>query len=136
MKGALLSSRDLKLDNTLLDQHLIGPEYPPILKLCDFGFAKDWTVEANMYTSIGYVSAESFFNHTPPGPCAESFVVQVLTFYLSLARDLKLDNTLLSSDDPPLIKLCDFGFAREWQADALMYTHIGYAITCLCPLVL
>lgn len=45
---------------------------------------------------------------------------------LCLARDLKLDNTLLSDDEPPLIKLCDFGFAREMQADVLMFTHIGY----------
>ncbi|KAK9916167.1 hypothetical protein WJX75_009636 [Coccomyxa subellipsoidea] len=42
-------------------------------------------------------------------------------------RDLKLDNTLLSDDEPPLIKLCDFGFARQWegQNNAQMFTHIG-----------
>lgn len=30
-------------------------------------------------------------------------------------RDLKLDNALLDSSDPPLIKLCDFGFAKSWE---------------------
>ena len=40
-------------------------------------------------------------------------------------RDLKLDNTLMSDDQPPRIKLCDFGFAKEWQSDAQMFTHIG-----------
>ncbi|KAK9809119.1 hypothetical protein WJX72_009585 [[Myrmecia] bisecta] len=40
-------------------------------------------------------------------------------------RDLKLDNTLLDSSNPPVIKLCDFGFAKTWTADANMYTHIG-----------
>ena len=40
-------------------------------------------------------------------------------------RDLKLDNTLLSSDSPPVLKLCDFGFAKTWTEDANMYTHIG-----------
>ena len=42
-------------------------------------------------------------------------------------RDLKLDNTLLSDDEPPLLKLCDFGFARQWegQNNAQMFTHIG-----------
>ena len=40
-------------------------------------------------------------------------------------RDLKLDNTLMSDDRPPRIKLCDFGFAKEWQSDAQMFTHIG-----------
>ena len=101
--------RDLKLDNTLLDQAELGGAYPPLLKLCDFGFAKGWTTDANMYTHIGYAPSK------PP-----------FTRCFCLARDLKLDNTLLSDDQPPLIKLCDFGFAREWQADALMYTHIGY----------
>ena len=45
-------SRDLKLDNTLLDD-----SSPPQLKLCDFGFAKTWeeNEEANMYTHIGWV---------------------------------------------------------------------------------
>jgi len=40
-------------------------------------------------------------------------------------RDLKLDNTLLSADTPPVLKLCDFGFAKTWTEDANMYTHIG-----------
>lgn len=34
-----VAHRDLKLDNTLLDNH-----EPPWLKLCDFGFAKHWQV--------------------------------------------------------------------------------------------
>ncbi|KAI8101424.1 hypothetical protein M9435_001530 [Picochlorum sp. BPE23] len=48
--------RDLKLDNTLLDN-----SKPPIIKICDFGFAKTWSEEANMYTQIGtpvYMSPE------------------------------------------------------------------------------
>ncbi|KAK9808852.1 hypothetical protein WJX72_005109 [[Myrmecia] bisecta] len=41
-------------------------------------------------------------------------------------RDLKLDNTLLDGSDPPMIKLCDFGFAKNWQGeDNNMYTVIG-----------
>ena len=100
--------RDLKLDNTLLDRGDLGDSYPPIIKLCDFGFAKGWTGDSNMYTHIGYalsiVSSQSFFVYS---------------------RDLKLDNTLLTDDEPPILKLCDFGFSREWSADAFMYTHIG-----------
>jgi serine/threonine-protein kinase SRK2 len=48
--------RDLKLDNTLLDAAT-----PPAIKICDFGFAKTWSEEANMYTQIGtpvYMSPE------------------------------------------------------------------------------
>ena len=42
-------------------------------------------------------------------------------------RDLKLDNTLLDDSNPPMLKLCDFGFAKTWDAeDANMYTHIGW----------
>lgn len=51
-----VAHRDLKLDNTLLDSHS-----PPLLKICDFGFAKTWSEEANMFTQIGtpvYMSPE------------------------------------------------------------------------------
>lgn len=42
-------------------------------------------------------------------------------------RDLKLDNTLLDKGNPPVLKLCDFGFAKTWEGneEANMYTHIG-----------
>ena len=43
--------RDLKLDNTLLDDGR-----PQRIKLCDFGFAKAWdSTNKNMFTHIGYV---------------------------------------------------------------------------------
>ena len=46
---------------------------------------------------------------------------------LCCARDLKLDNTLLTDGTPPMIKLCDFGFAKRWEnnEEANMHTHIG-----------
>eukprot|EP00798_Chlamydomonas_sp_ICE-L_P026073 gene26073-11776_t len=40
-------------------------------------------------------------------------------------RDLKLDNTLLTTHNPPLIKLCDFGFARGWGESSHFTTVIG-----------
>lgn len=39
-------------------------------------------------------------------------------------RDLKLDNTLLNSCDPPHVKICDFGFAKLMGNNNLM-TNIG-----------
>ena len=47
--------------------------------------------------------------------------------FLFCHRDLKLDNTLLDMTKPPMLKLCDFGFAKTWESyeDANMYTHIG-----------
>mmetsp|Transcript_11498 Transcript_11498/g.34535 ORF Transcript_11498/g.34535 Transcript_11498/m.34535 type:complete len:420 (+) Transcript_11498:87-1346(+) len=40
-------------------------------------------------------------------------------------RDLKLDNTLLDGKSPGRVKLCDFGFAKQGDADMNMFTHIG-----------
>eukprot|EP01025_Chloroclados_australasicus_P047534 TRINITY_DN533_c0_g1_i1.p1 TRINITY_DN533_c0_g1~~TRINITY_DN533_c0_g1_i1.p1 ORF type:complete len:422 (-),score=65.27 TRINITY_DN533_c0_g1_i1:537-1802(-) len=41
-------------------------------------------------------------------------------------RDLKLDNTLLDGSKPPLIKICDFGFAKTWgDVSHNMFTQIG-----------
>lgn len=31
-------------------------------------------------------------------------------------RDLKLDNTLLDDSNPPVVKICDFGFARHFSS--------------------
>ncbi len=42
-------------------------------------------------------------------------------------RDLKLDNTLLDDHDPPRIKLCDFGFAKNWSEEAHMFTQVRRA---------
>ena len=33
--------------------HPVGSGDPPVLKICDFGFAKTWSEEANMFTQIG-----------------------------------------------------------------------------------
>ncbi len=46
-----------------------------------------------------------------------------------LCRDLKLDNTLLDGKKPGRVKLCDFGFAKQWEQDKRnMFTHIGYVV--------
>jgi serine/threonine protein kinase len=47
----LYAPRDLKLDNTLLEDSPSGPAY---VRICDFGFAKAWTAATdNMKTAIG-----------------------------------------------------------------------------------
>lgn len=40
-------------------------------------------------------------------------------------RDLKLDNTLLDENDPPCIKICDFGFSKYFDENSNMHTQIG-----------
>ncbi len=65
----LVAHRDLKLDNTLLDA-----ADPPALKICDFGFAKTWSEEANMFTQIGtpvYMSPELI--HAKPGEANKGY---------------------------------------------------------------
>ena len=50
-------------------------------------------------------------------------------------RDLKLDNALLDDDFPPRLKLCDFGFARAWDAESThMQTQLGCAVSTGAPL--
>ena len=43
-------------------------------------------------------------------------------------RDLKLDNTLLDTNDPPHVKICDFGFAKLMGPNATMTTGLGTAV--------
>jgi serine/threonine protein kinase len=40
-------------------------------------------------------------------------------------RDLKLDNTLLNGEEPPQLRICDFGFAKSWGDDSHMLTQVG-----------
>ena len=44
-----VAHRDLKLDNIVLDGHR-----PPRIKVCDFGFAKNWDDESNMFTQVSW----------------------------------------------------------------------------------
>lgn len=41
-----------------------------------------------------------------------------------------MDNTLLDDNDPPRIKLCDFGFAKWWIQEPHMSTITGKMIRC------
>lgn len=54
-----------------------------------------------------------------PPPWAPPACYLALSLSTHALRDLKLDNTLLdgSPTGAPSVKLCDFGFAREWGAD-------------------
>ncbi|MEW5307987.1 MAG: hypothetical protein WDW38_000382 [Sanguina aurantia] len=53
------------------------------------------------------------------------FAVEYLHSHHVAHRDLKLDNIVLDDQVPPRIKLCDFGFAKNWDEDSNMQTQIG-----------
>ncbi|GFH08135.1 protein kinase domain-containing protein [Haematococcus lacustris] len=104
-----VAHRDLKLDNTLLCLIHAG---------------------GNM---VNYVTKKRETKHERGGLCltedeAHYFFLQLLSAVEYCHRnhvahrDLKLDNTLLDSHSPPWLKVCDFGFAKHWQANSNMDT--------------
>jgi hypothetical protein len=84
------------------------------------------------------------YDHSSPALCQRMHAcMPPLHTHLPLCllhchRDLKLDNTLLDDSSPPILKLCDFGFAKTWEnyEDANMYTHIGWGFLTLVPSLL
>lgn len=63
----------------------------------------------------------------PAACCLQQFIgaVEYLHSFHVAHRDIKLDNIVLDSREPPMIKICDFGFARDWEGDDNMMTSIG-----------
>ena len=53
-------SRDIKLENTLL---VLQPDKKPLLKLCDFGYAKHDTLDSVAKSKVGTPG------YTAPGAC-------------------------------------------------------------------
>lgn len=59
----------------------------------------------------------------PAEECTDHSVLRVT---VGDVRDLKLDNTLLDKQNPPFLKICDFGFARSWAGDLYRTkSHLG-----------
>ena len=63
----------------------------------------------------------------PPFPAAQQFIdaVDYLHSHRVAHRDVKLDNIVLDSQKPPRVKVCDFGFAKNWDTEANMHTQVG-----------
>ena len=47
-----------------------------------------------------------------------------------MCRDLKLDNALLDKSKPPVLKLCDFGFARAFGAHGHRLERVNSHLGC------
>lgn len=78
-------------------------------------------------------SASSFFDQYLSF-CVQQYInaVEYLHDHHVAHRDLKLDNIVLDGHKPPWIKVCDFGFAKNWDEEANMFTQVITAQRCFC----
>lgn len=134
---ALLSQaimREIKLQSELGEGHLnIVKPKELILTQTHLGLVMEYIAGGNL---TEFVMSRFDTVHLRNGLCldedeARFFFRQLLSAveychsHQVAHRDLKLDNTLISDDEPPRIKLCDFGFARGWENTSNMSTVIG-----------
>ncbi len=61
-----------------------------------------------------------------PAPATQQYIpaVEYLHAHHVAHRDLKLDNIVLDGSMPPRIKVCDFGFAKNWDEESKMFTQV------------
>lgn len=88
-----------------------------------FWSSEQWLVIYCICTQLAYYQLGHIHMRVSTG--VQSLLSSSLQAAEHACRDLKLDNTLLDNSDPPMLKLCDFGFAKTWTEDANMFTHIG-----------
>ncbi len=75
-------------------------------------------------------------NDSPHPTRAQQYIsaVEYLHNHHVAHRDLKLDNIVLDGNVPPRIKVCDFGFAKNWDSEANMFTQVRGGGVILAPL--
>ncbi|KAJ9514737.1 hypothetical protein QJQ45_028510 [Haematococcus lacustris] len=123
--------REIKIQADLGQGHLnIVSADEVILSKTHLGLVMEYVPGGNM---VNYVTKKRETKHERGGLCltedeAHYFFLQLLSAVEYCHRnhvahrDLKLDNTLLDSHSPPWLKVCDFGFAKHWQANSNMDT--------------
>ena len=80
-QGLLLSCRDIKLENTLLDAHMPLPN----VKLCDFGYSKNEFVDSRPKTVSGtpdYIAPEVLLNDQYDGKKADIWSCGVMLYVM------------------------------------------------------
>ncbi|KXZ42321.1 hypothetical protein GPECTOR_162g136 [Gonium pectorale] len=123
--------REIKIQADLGQGHLnIVSADEVILTKSYLGLIMEYVPGGNM---VGYVTKRRETKHERGGLCLDEDEARYYFRQLVSAveychknnvahRDLKLDNTLLDNHDPAWLKLCDFGFAKHWQANSNMDT--------------
>ncbi|GFR50263.1 hypothetical protein Agub_g12450, partial [Astrephomene gubernaculifera] len=123
--------REIKIQADLGQGHLnIVSADEVILSKTYLGLIMEYVPGGNM---VGYVTKKRETKHERQGLCIDEDEARYFFRQLISAveychrnnvahRDLKLDNTLLDNHEPPWLKLCDFGFAKHWQAGSNMDT--------------
>lgn len=126
-----LIKREIKIQADLGQGHLnIVHAREVVLSKSHLGLSMEFVSGGNM---VSYVSMKRETRHLRGGLALDEDEARYFFRQLIAAvefchknhvahRDLKLDNTLLDANDPPRIKLCDFGFAKTWSANANMDT--------------
>ena len=142
-----VAHRDLKLDNTLLDNsgrlgRVYGPTGPhprvcmgvggsPRMATCGTGAC--WTnvgqppplaLSSECGRMPGYYwllyAMKLLVGGAPPPDCSLLHAPRS-----SACLCACLPAALSARSDPPIIKICDFGFAKTWSEEANMFTQIG-----------
>ncbi|EFJ44395.1 hypothetical protein VOLCADRAFT_118773 [Volvox carteri f. nagariensis] len=123
--------REIKIQADLGQGHLnIVSADEVILSKSHLGLIMEYVPGGNM---VGYVTKKRETKSERAGLCLDEDEARYFFRQLISAveychrnnvahRDLKLDNTLLDNHDPAWLKLCDFGFAKHWQANSNMDT--------------
>ncbi|GLI63203.1 hypothetical protein VaNZ11_006102 [Volvox africanus] len=123
--------REIKIQADLGQGHLnIVSADEVILSKSYLGLIMEYVPGGNM---VGYVTRKRETKSERGGLCLDEDEARYFFRQLISAveychrnnvahRDLKLDNTLLDHHSPAWLKLCDFGFAKHWQANSNMET--------------
>ncbi|GIL87182.1 hypothetical protein Vretimale_14287 [Volvox reticuliferus] len=123
--------REIKIQADLGQGHLnIVSADEVILTKSYLGLIMEYVPGGNM---VGYVTKKRETKSQRGGLCLDEDEARYFFRQLISAveychrnnvahRDLKLDNTLLDNHNPAWLKLCDFGFAKHWQANSNMET--------------
>ncbi|KAH3758267.1 serine/threonine-protein kinase ULK3 [Pelomyxa schiedti] len=106
-------------------------KHPHIIRLIEHGVINSFHLIVTEFVGGGALSEYL----TKNGPVKEDqmqiWAVQLVSAVIYLRerrishRDLKPANILLTSDVPPVLKLCDFGFARMYPQNEVMMSELG-----------
>ena len=128
--------RDIKLENTLLDDSLPRPN----VKLCDFGYSKNEFVDSRPKSVSGtpdYIAPEVLLNDNYDGKTADIWSCGVMLYVMMTGEGLALAGALpsrvSSAAAEALNRACDSEAAFMWFSGIMLIVvviHYALAQTC------